>query len=289
MTVIEQTPQRRDDGYALLEANGVTKRFGGRGSRGFTAVDEVSLTFDSTRMIGIVGESGSGKSTLARMMVGLERPSSGSVTLNGRELGGQLALRADRVYARRTLQFVGQDTTSSFDPRRTLRDAVRRPVVLLNGSDNGAADAQVDSILERLGLSGRQADRYPFEVSGGQRQRFALARGLVVSPRLLVCDEVVSALDVSVQGTILNMLKKYCAEEQAGLMFVSHGLPATAFIADELVVMLNGRIVEHGPTQRIIDAPEHPYTIRLLDAYRGRTGPAAQAGPAGSPATGREV
>ncbi|MEV8547999.1 ATP-binding cassette domain-containing protein [Streptomyces sp. NPDC051572] len=276
MTDVGQISQHRDPTYALLEVDGVSKHFGGRGHRRFTAVDDVSLTFDSTKMIGIVGESGSGKSTLARMTVGLERPSSGSVTLNGRELAGLLsATRLDRVYARRTLQFVGQDTTSSFDPRRTLRDAVRRPAMLLNGLDKEAADAQVDGVLERLGLSPAQADRHPSEVSGGQRQRFALARGMVVSPRLLVCDEVVSALDVSVQGSILNLLKKYCAEERAGLMFVSHGLPATAFIADELVVMLQGKIVEHGPTQRIIDAPEHPYTKRLLDAHRGHTAPAA--------------
>jgi ABC-type glutathione transport system ATPase component len=275
MTSVKRAPRGRDAAFSLLEVDAVSKHFGGRGNNKITAVDDVSLTFDSTKIIGIVGESGSGKSTLARMMVGLERPSSGSVTLNGRELAGQLALRGDRVYARRTLQFVGQDTTSSFDPRRTLRDAVRRPAILLNGPDKDAADAQVERILERLGLSPAQADRYPAEVSGGQRQRFALARAMVVSPRLLVCDEVVSALDVSVQGSILNLLKKYCADEQAGLTFVSHGLPATAFIADELVVMLHGRIVERGPTRRILDAPEHPYTIRLLDAYRGRTTPAA--------------
>ena len=233
-------------------------------------MDNVSLEFDTTKMIGIVGESGSGKSTLARMMVGLDKPSSGTVTLNGRIVTELLSLRSDRIDTRRTIQFVGQDTTSSFDPRRTLRDAVRLPAMILLGLDKKAADERVDETLGLLGLLPAQADRYPVEVSGGQRQRFALARGLVVGPRLLVCDEVVSALDVSVQGAILNLLKKYCREEQAGLAFVSHGLPATAFIADELVVMLRGQIVEHGPTQRIIDNPQHPYTARLLAAYRGR-------------------
>ncbi|MCW2602680.1 MAG: dppF [Pseudonocardiales bacterium] len=256
--------------YSLLSVEGVSKHFGGRRSGKFTAVDNVSLTFDTTKMIGIVGESGSGKSTLARMMVGLDAPSSGSVTLNGRIITELLSLRNDRIDTRRNIQFVGQDTTSSFDPRRTLRDAVRLPAMILLGLDKKAADARVDETLDLLGLLPAQADRYPVEVSGGQRQRFALARGLVVGPRLLVCDEVVSALDVSVQGAILNLLKKYCREEQAGLAFVSHGLPATAFIADELVVMLRGQIVEHGPTQRIIDNPEHPYTARLLAAYRGR-------------------
>lgn len=256
--------------YSLLSVDGVSKHFGGRRSGRFTAVDDVSLEFDTTKMIGIVGESGSGKSTLARMMVGLESPSSGTVTLNGRVITDMLSLRADRIDTRRNVQFVGQDTTSSFDPRRTLRDAVRLPAMVLLGLDKKAADERVDEALALLGLLPAQADRSPAEVSGGQRQRFALARGLVVGPRLLVCDEVVSALDVSVQGAILNLLKRYCREEQAGLAFVSHGLPATAFIADELVVMLRGRIVEHGPTQRIIDSPEHPYTARLLAAYRGR-------------------
>lgn len=223
-------------------------------------------------MVGTVGESGSGKSTLARMMVGLEKPTSGSITMDGREISSHLRIRGERHDTRRTVQFIGQDTTSSFDPLRTLRDSVRRPLMVLHGLDAESADARVDDVLRTLELSPAQADRYPGEVSGGQRQRFAIARGLVVEPRILVCDEVVSALDVSVQGAILNVLKKYCRTEKAGLVFVSHGLPATAFIADELVVMLNGRIVEHGTTEQVLGQPQHPYTVGLLRAYRGSAG-----------------
>nr|MDT0667120.1 ABC transporter ATP-binding protein [Micromonospora sp. DSM 115978] len=120
------------------------------------------------------------------------------------------------------------------------------------------------------GLTPSLTDRHPAEVSGGQRQRFAIARALVVRPNLLVCDEVVSALDVSVQGSILNLLKRYCLDTGAALVFVSHGLPATAFVCSELVVMHQGKVVEHGPTERIIGTPEHPYTQRLLAAFRGR-------------------
>jgi ABC-type glutathione transport system ATPase component len=208
-------------------------------------------------------------------MVGLDTPNSGSVTLNGRPITEMLGMRAERLEARRILQFVGQDTTSSFDPRRTLRDAVRLPAMVLNSLSKAEADERVDETLELLGLSPAMANRMPGAVSGGQRQRFALARGLVVGPRLLVCDEVVSALDVSIQGSILNLLKKYCREKDAGLAFVSHGLPATAFIADELIVMLRGKIVERGETLVIIDNPQHEYTKKLLDAYRSRASAAA--------------
>jgi peptide/nickel transport system ATP-binding protein len=197
--------------------------------------------------------------------------------LNGRSLTQMLPSRTERLAARRAVQFVGQDTTSSFDPRRTLRDAVRNPAMVLLDLDEEEADARVDETLELLGLDRAMADRKPTGVSGGQRQRFALARALVVKPRLLICDEVVSALDVSVQGAVLNLLKSFCKETHAGLAFVSHGLPATAFIAEEIVVMLHGKIVERGPTSQIIHAPEHPYTARLLAAYRGREAVAALA------------
>jgi ABC-type glutathione transport system ATPase component len=266
-TETESTTLDRD-AYCLLSVAAVTKRFGGKRGK-VTAVDDVSLEFDTNTMIGIVGESGSGKSTLARMMVGLETPSEGTITLNGRSITDLLAIQADRLEARRTVQFVGQDTTSSFDPRRNLRDAVRMPAMVLNGLSKSAADERVDETLELLGLSPAMADRMPGAVSGGQRQRFALARGLVVGPRLLVCDEVVSALDVSIQGSILNLLKKYCRENAAGLAFVSHGLPATAFIADKLIVMLRGQVVEQGSTSEILANPQHDYTRKLLHAYRG--------------------
>jgi peptide/nickel transport system ATP-binding protein len=165
---------------------------------------------------------------------------------------------------------VSQDTSSSFDPLKTLRTSVRTPVMRLLGLGRAEADAEVDRVMADLELPPVLADRYPQHVSGGQRQRFALARALVVRPSLLICDEVVSALDVSVQGSVLNMLRRYCAESGAGLVFVSHGLPATAFIADRIVVMRHGQIVEDGPTSEVLGQPAHEYSRQLLAAYRGR-------------------
>jgi peptide/nickel transport system ATP-binding protein len=257
--------------FANVALDNVSKTFGPSRHRSVVALDDLSLSFESGGpAVGIVGESGSGKSTLARILAGLERPSSGTVSFNGVDLSGVLRGRSCRLAFRRAVQFVGQDTTSSFDPRRTLREAVRLPLMLLNGLDREAADRRVDEMLTLMGLSLDYADRRPHQVSGGQRQRFAIARGLVVGPRLLICDEVVSALDVSVQGSILNMLKRYCAESEAGLVFVSHGLAATAFISDELVVMYRGKVVNQGKTEGILHGEDvHPYTAMLLEAHRG--------------------
>jgi len=256
----------------------VIKQFGPRRHR-HTAVQETSLQFDNTSMVGVVGESGSGKSTLSRMMVGLETPTSGAVTFESthgrrpvtpaRNVHTMLEKQESRNDFRRAVQFIGQDTTSSFDPRHKLIESVTDPSVRLRGRSPAEALAVAEETLDALGLSRRLAERYPGEVSGGQRQRFAIARALVVRPRILICDEVVSALDVSVQGAILNLLKDYCETHSAGLVFVSHGLAATAFVADELVVMYLGDIVEHGSTDSVIDDHQHPYTRKLLGSYRG--------------------
>ncbi|MBY4275512.1 ATP-binding cassette domain-containing protein [Rhodococcus fascians] len=254
--------------YAEIDVEQLGKTFVRSGS-GTPAVDDISMKITSSSAVGIVGESGSGKSTLVRMMCGLLSPTTGSVSYNGAELNGVLSSRAGRRDFRSKVQYVAQDTTSSFDPRRTLRDAVRLPAQRLLGMNTKTADARVDETLASLELDPAMADRFPTEVSGGQRQRFSIARALVVQPRILLCDEVVSALDVSVQGAILNMLRQYCIDADCGLVFVSHGLPATAFIAGELVVMRNGVIVEQGPTDDVIERPRDPYTVELLDAYRG--------------------
>ncbi|WP_353807649.1 ABC transporter ATP-binding protein [Agromyces sp. SYSU T00194] len=251
-----------------LRMKGVSRRFGSA-STGHLAVDDVSLEFSPRTSMGIVGESGSGKSTTARMLVGLDTPTSGTIDFNGRSLARMLPYRhVSRVF-RRAVQFVGQDTTSTFDPRHSLLDSIIYPTQKLHRKRTKDAVADADALLGELGLDPALARRRPHQVSGGQRQRFALARALIVQPKLLVCDEVVSALDVSVQGSILNLLKDYCAKHEAGLVFVSHGLPATAFVADELVVMYHGRVVERGPSADVIARPTHEYTRSLLDAYRG--------------------
>ncbi|GAA4680426.1 ABC transporter ATP-binding protein [Frondihabitans cladoniiphilus] len=249
-----------------LEAVGVSKSYGARRSTRIQAVDNLSFAVDSTMSMGIVGESGSGKSTLARMLTRLETPTSGSIVFNGRVLPEHLP--ADELHAfRRTVQYIAQDTSSSFDPRRTLRDAVRAPARRLLGLGRKEAEERVDEVLGLLHLPVALADRKPAAVSGGQRQRFSIARALVVRPRILVCDEVVSALDVSVQGAILNELRSFCATHGTGLVFVSHGLPATAFISRDLTIMKSGHIVETGSVDDIVTDAQDPYTRALLAAH----------------------
>jgi ABC-type glutathione transport system ATPase component len=250
----------------VIEIEDVSRVFGPHGRSRRPALDRITLTVDGSTRLGIVGESGSGKSTLTRLMVGLDQPTTGSIRFRGSDLRGLGP--ADWRDFRRNVQLIAQDTTSSFDPRRTLRDAVRRPAQELLGCSRAAADELVDETLEIVGLPAAMADRKPHEVSGGQRQRFSIARALVVKPQLIVCDEVVSALDVSVQGTVLNFLKRYCAEVEAGLVFVSHGLPATAFISDQIMVMKDGQVVERGDTMQVLRLSNQPYTRSLVEAYQ---------------------
>lgn len=235
------------------------------------AVDHVDLTIRPGDALGIVGESGSGKSTLARMLVGLTRPTSGQITFNGVDLAVALRKGSSREF-RSSVQYIQQDTMS-FNPRRTLRASLRVPLARLLGISGSEADTRIDASLAMVGIDPLLADRYPGAVSGGQRQRFAIARAMVIEPGLLICDEVVSALDVSVQGGVLNQLKAYCRSTGAGIVFVSHGVPATCFIADELIVMSKGRIVERGATGALLRDARDDYTRRLLAAHRATEQP----------------
>jgi ABC-type glutathione transport system ATPase component len=261
---------------AVIEIDEVQRYFGPQ-RRTRPALDKITLMVDGSTRLGIVGESGSGKSTLTRLMVGLDKPTTGTVRFRGRDL--QSFTTGDWRDFRRNVQLIAQDTTSSFDPRRTLRDAVRRPAQELLGLDRSAADVAVDETLRIVGLVPDMADRKPHEVSGGQRQRFSIARALVVKPNVIVCDEVVSALDVSVQGTVLNFLKHYSATNNAGLVFVSHGLPATAFISDEILVMKDGLVVERGETLQVLHLSEQPYTRSLVEAYQAHEHATAETVP----------
>ncbi|GAA1854165.1 hypothetical protein GCM10009836_37770 [Pseudonocardia ailaonensis] len=270
MRVLRQRPPAEpvgDRGLVQITAEAVEKTFVVNRAR-HRAVAAVDVTIGSDRTIGVIGESGSGKSTLARMLCGLERADEGSLHYNGIPLGQHLSSRTGRRDFRRAVQLVSQDVSSSFDPLRTLRDAVRTPAMVLCELDRDEADHRVDEVLTTLQIDPALAARRPHEVSGGQRQRFAIARALVVRPRVLLCDEVVSALDVSVQGSVLNLLKDYAERNRAGLFFVSHGIPATAFLVDELIVMRGGEIVERGSTDDIVEAPQHEYTRFLVGAAR---------------------
>jgi peptide/nickel transport system ATP-binding protein len=240
-----------------------------RGRQNFAAVDDVSLAIAPGDRLGIVGESGSGKSTLVRLLLGLAPPTSGQVLFRGRPVAELLRRAEDRLAFRRAVQLVVQDTSTSFDPRRTIRDAVAAPARGLLGLSRAAANDRADEWLARLHLPPEAAGRRPAELSGGQRQRAAIARALIVEPTILICDEAVSALDVSVQGSVLNLLKGIAGEQGAALVFVSHGLPATAFLARDIVVMRHGQIVDQGRTAAIIAGGSHPYTGVLVAAAGG--------------------
>lgn len=251
----------------ILQIDRVTKEFGSRRKR-FTAVEPLTLEVDSSSRLGVIGESGSGKSTLARMIVGLEKPTSGTMYYNGRAVQDWLAHPGSRLEFRRNVQYVAQDTSSSFDPRRTMRDSIATPLRFLCGiTDKSEVNSRLEEMASEFSLDPAMFDRYPAQLSGGQRQRFALARSLVAAPRLLICDEVVSALDVSVQGRVLNLIRRSVERHGMGLIFVAHGLPAVAFISSELLVMRQGAVVEHGEVGHVLEKPEHPYTAELLGAY----------------------
>ncbi|MCM0621141.1 ABC transporter ATP-binding protein [Nocardioides bruguierae] len=265
--IVPDPQEPRKPPVVTLQAEKLTRVFG-RGPSRHVAVQPLDLQIDTSTALGIVGESGSGKSTLSRLLVGLDTPTAGEVLIDGTRISQLMSTPSGMRRFRATVQYVAQDTFSSFDPRRTLRDSVATPLRVLRGVKGEEAEAEIREVLTLLQLDPGFLDRYPGQISGGQRQRFALARSLVVRPRILMCDEVVSALDVSVQGAVLNMIREYCETHSVGLGFVSHGLPATAFISSTLLVMKYGEVVEHGPTKDVIENPQHPYTRSLLDAYR---------------------
>jgi peptide/nickel transport system ATP-binding protein len=265
-TDIRSMAMEGDSHESTLRGINISKVYGRRNTA-HVAVRPFDITVGSRSAIGVVGESGSGKSTLSRMLVGLESPTTGTVSLDGEDIA-EMAKRPDTFRRlRRSIQYIAQDTFSSFDPRRKMRDSVALPLRVLRGEVGSEAEDRIADMMRLLRLDPAFLNKQPHEISGGQRQRFAIARALVVRPRLLLCDEVVSALDVSVQGAVLNTITAYCRDNAVGLVFVSHGLPATAFVADELLVMSRGEVVEHRPTQDVLTAPAHPYTVGLLAAY----------------------
>ncbi len=232
------------------------------------ALDDVSFTLEAGRSLGIVGESGSGKSTLARLVMALEPPSSGRVLLDGAELHAldAAALRA----ARRQLQMVFQDPYGSLDPRRTVLQTVAEPLAVLHGASRAEQRERAAEALDAVGLRASDLGKYPHEFSGGQRQRIAIARALITRPRLIVADEPVSALDVSVQAQVLNLMQDLQDRFGVTYLFISHDLAVVDLVCDEVIVLQHGRVVERGDPDRLFRAPEHEYTRRLLAAVPGR-------------------
>jgi peptide/nickel transport system ATP-binding protein len=223
---------------------------------------DVDLTVKPRQCVALVGESGSGKTTLARCIAGLHRSFSGEMTLHGRPLPP--GARARDRGTRRELQYIFQSPYNSLNPRKTIGQIVAQPLRLFFDLDHGEMHERVVDTLERVRLSGSVMPRYPHELSGGERQRVAIARALAADPTLLVCDEVTSALDVSVQAAIIDLIAKLQQEMQLGLLFVTHNLALVRTIAEEVVVMSGGRIVESGKVDEVLDDPQDAYTKALL-------------------------
>ncbi len=231
------------------------------------AVDRVSLSIRRGETLGLVGESGCGKSTLGRAILRLVEPSAGTIRLAGTDVTGlsRAALRP----LRRSAQMVFQDPLASLDPRWTVGRLVAEPLVIHGLGSRPERQARVRDLLDRVGLPAEAVGRFPHEMSGGQRQRVGIARALALAPQLLILDEAVSALDVSVQAQVLNLLADLQAELGLAYLFISHDLTVVDHVADRVAVMLGGRLVETGPRARFAGNPLHPYTQELLGAVPG--------------------
>ena len=228
------------------------------------ALNGVSFTMEAGRSLGIVGESGSGKSTLARLVMALDQPTQGSVKLLGRDLH-TLPPRELRE-ARRDMQMVFQDPYGSLDPRQTVQRIVTEPLVAQGEKRAADLRQRASAVLDSVGLRSADLDKYPHEFSGGQRQRIAIARALITRPRLIVADEPVSALDVSVQAQVLNLMQDLQTEFGVTYMLISHDLAVVHHLCPEVAVIWQGKIVEQGPPEVLFTAASHPYTQALLNA-----------------------
>lgn len=262
----------------LVEVADLVVTFNQSGGGGtFSAVDDVSFSIAPGEVVGLVGESGSGKTTLAKAILRLYRPTGGSLRFDGHDITrlGEGALRP----IRRQMQMVFQDPLSSFNPRVRIGEALALPMRLHGRGTAVQIDEKVTQLLSQVGLGTQFAARYPHEMSGGQLQRVAIARALAVEPRLIVADEAVSKLDVSVRAQILNLLRDVQAATGVALLFITHDLRVARYLCDRIGVMFFGRVVELGATEDVFTKPRHPYTKALLATLHDEDGEVAALEP----------
>jgi peptide/nickel transport system ATP-binding protein len=244
----------------VLEVRNLVVRYGKKLA---PAVDDVSFTIARGETLGLIGESGSGKTTIGRAILGLLPVASGQILFDGRDISQ--ATPAQRRALRGDLRAVFQDPYSSLDPRSPIGVTIAEPL-RVGGWGRAEREARVRDVLESVGLPGTSGDRYPREFSGGQRQRIAIARALVTDPRLVVCDEAVSALDLSTQAQVLNLLADLRSGADLGYLFIAHDMAVVEFLAQRVVVLYRGRVVEEGMTADVIQNPREPYTRALMAA-----------------------
>jgi len=255
---------------ALLELKEISVRyplhsgFFGRRSGWFTAVNQVSFSIDAGQCLGLVGESGCGKTTCSRAILGLRNLSSGSIYSNGRQI--DFNNKQSLHQWRSQVQIIFQDPYSSLNPRMNVGDIIAEPLVNYKICSKSEAHKRVSELIQRVGLRSEHMQRYPHEFSGGQRQRIGIARALALKPKILICDEPVSSLDVSIQAQIINLLRELQQEFNLALLFISHDLAVVHHLADQIAVMKDSRIVETGSRTEIFQAAQNEYTQQLLAA-----------------------
>ena len=269
---MNETPSAAAGHPIALQVTGLVKKFRvsrviGRGQEDFVAVDDVSFTLKKGASLAVVGESGSGKSTVARTIVGLEKATTGSVVVNDKDWKAiRFANRRQRLERGRQIQMVFQDPYQSLDRRQTVHECLDECLRLHTTGDAAVRAERVAELVAQVGLDDRMVASRPGALSGGQRQRVAIARALAAEPEIIILDEAVAALDVSIQAQVLRLLDEIRRSTGIAYLFISHDLAVVRQVCDDIVVMRNGKIVESGPAEQVLASPTHPYTRRLVES-----------------------